>query len=349
MTAAAAVHPAAPPSPPSPPSPAARRHPLARVALRRVAAGVVTLFVLSVLVFLATSVLPGDAASALLGKQATGPALETLRHRMGLDRPLIDQYGSWLTGLLHGDLGNTAAGYATGGRVSVWSQISDKLGNSLVLAATVFVPVVLISLGLGVLTALRAGRWLDHVITTVTLVPAALPEFVLGTVLLAVFFTWLDVLPPVSLVAPGTSPLATPEALVLPVLTLIGVTVGPATRMIRAGMQEALLADTVAVARLNGIAEPRVIRRYALRNALAPSIQVLALIAQYLVGGLLIVEELFGYPGIGKELVDAVTAHDNLEVQSVTMLLATFYVAVTIAADLLVMAVVPKLRTGGAS
>lgn len=111
-------------------------------------------------------------------------------------------------------------------------------------------------------------------------------------------------------------------------------------------MLEALEADTVTVARLNGLREGRVVRRYALRNALAPSIQVFALIAQYLIGGLLIVENLFGYPGIGKELVDAVTIHDNLEVQSVTMLLAAFYVAVTIVADLLVMIVVPKLRTG---
>ncbi|MCX4911676.1 ABC transporter permease [Streptomyces sp. NBC_00878] len=325
------------------------RHPPARVALRRVAGGILTLFVLSVLVFLATSVLPGDAASAILGKQATPDAVAALRHQMGLDQPLVVQYGKWLGGLLHGDLGNTAAGYAAGGRVGVWDQISGKLGNSLVLAATVFVPVLVLALVLGVVTALRAGRWLDHLVTTVTLVPAALPEFVLGTVLLAVFFTWLDVLPPVSFVAPGASPFATPETLVLPVLTLIGVTVGPATRMIRAGMQEALVADTVAVARLNGIPERRVVRRYALRNALAPSIQVFALIAQYLVGGLLIVEELFGYPGIGKELVDAVTVHDNLEVQSVTMLLATCYVVVTIAADLLVMAVVPKLRTGGTS
>lgn len=328
--------------------PAGTRHPLVRLTVRRVVEGVVTLFVLSALVFLATSVLPGDAATAVLGRQATGPALAAMRHAMGLDRSAVVQYGDWLLGLLHGDLGNTAAGYATGGQISVWSQIGDKLGNSLALAGTVLLPVLVLSVLLGVYTAVRAGRWPDHLLSTVTLVPAALPEFVLGAVLLAVFFTWLDVLPPVSVIAPGTGPFAAPEILVLPVLTLVGVTVGPAARMIRAGMLEALDADTVAVARLNGLPESRVVRRYALRNALAPAIQVFALIAQYLVGGLLIVENLFGYPGIGKELVDAVTIHDNLEVQSVTMLLATFYVAVTVVADLLVILVVPKLRTGGA-
>ncbi|MFB7575519.1 MULTISPECIES: ABC transporter permease [unclassified Streptomyces] len=327
-------------------APAKNTHPLARLAARRVFEGVLTLFALSLLVFIATSILPGDAASSVLGKQATGPALKSMRHAMGLDRPLVVQYGHWLSGLLHGDLGNTAAGYASGGHVTVWSQISDKLNNSLALAGTAFVPIAVLSMLLGVFAALKAGRWQDQLISTVTLVPAALPEFVLGTVLLAVLFTWLDLLPPVSFVVPGTNPFSAGITLILPVLTLVGVTVGPAARMLRAGMLEALDADTVAVARMNGLSEWRVVRRYALRNALAPTIQVFALIAQYLVGGLLIVENLFGYPGIGKELVDAVTIHDNLEVQSVTMLLAAFYVAVTIVADLLVMIVVPKLRTG---
>jgi len=321
-------------------------HPLALMVARRVLAGGVSLAGLSVLVFLATSVLPGDAASAVLGRQATGPGLKAMRHTMGVDRPLVVQYGHWIVGLLHGDLGNTAAGYAAGGHVTVWSQISDKLSNSLALAGMAFVPIVVLSTLLGVFAALQAGRWQDQVISTVTLVPAALPEFVLGTVLLAVLFTWLDVLPPVSFIVPGANPLSAGITLVLPVLTLVGVTVGPAARMLRAGMLEALDADTVAAARLNGLSEWRVVRRYALRNAMAPTIQVFALIAQYLVGGLLIVENLFGYPGIGKELVDAVTIHDNLEVQSVTMLLAAFYVAVTIVADILVVIVVPKLRMG---
>lgn len=318
---------------------------IGRYIVRRCAAGLATLTVLSVLIFMATSVLPGDAASALLGRNASGAALADLRHEMGLDRPAIVQYGGWIAGLLRGDLGRSVTSYVAGDNVSVWSQVSDKLGNSLILAAVAFVLIVLISLALGVYVASRAGRWQDHVISMVSLVPSALPEFVLGALLLAVFFTWLDVLPAVSLIAPGDNPLATPELLALPVLTLIGVTAGAAVRMIRAGMLDTLTADYVAVARLNGVAEPRVVRRYALRNALAPSIQVFALIAQYLVGGLLIVETMFGYPGVGKELVDAVTIHDNTEVRSLTMLLAVFYVGVTILADVAVLLVVPKLRT----
>lgn len=338
----------APPATPPEPRAARRSHPVAVFLVRRVAAGVAVLLVLSVLVFIATSVIPGDAASAILGRQATEDQLAALRHDMGIDRPLIVQYAHWLAGLVSGDLGNSAAGYAAGGEVSIWSQIAAPLADSAVLAATAFIPVVVLSVLLGVWSALRAGRWQDHLISAGTLVPSALPEFVFGAVLLGVFFSLLGLLPPVSLITPGQSPLATPELLVLPVLTIVGVCLGPCVRMVRAGMIEALAADSVAVARLNGIDEPKVVRRYALRNALAPSIQVLALTAQYLMGGLLIVEYLFGYPGIGKKLVDAVTGNDNLQVQSITMLLAAIYVGITILADLAVMLVVPKLRTGGA-
>lgn len=318
---------------------------MVRFVLIRVGAGMATLFALSILVFLASSVLPGDAASQVLGKHATGEELAELRAEMGLDRPLLEQYTSWLGGLLHGDLGNTVAGYSTGTEVSVWSQVSDKLTNSFVLAVVAFIPIVVLSVILGTVGALTAGKWADHLVSVLTLVPAALPEFVLGALLIAVGFRWLDWLPPVSIIPPGQSPLSSPELLVLPVLTLVGVTVGPASRMIRAGMVEALGSDWVLAARLNGVEERRVLVGYALRNALAPSIQVFSLIAQYLIGGLIVVEYLFDFPGVGKELVDAIAIRDSTEVQSLTMLLAVAVIALTILADLFVMLVVPKLRT----
>lgn len=318
---------------------------MVRFLVVRIGAGILTLFALSVLVFVACSVLPGDAASLVLGKRASGEALENMRALMGLDRPLWERYGSWILGFVRGDLGNTVAGYSTGTEVSVWSQVQAPLMNTLVLGLVAFVPIVVVSVVLGMLGAVRRGGWIDQVISVFTLVPAALPEFVLGALFIAFFSSLLGIFPAVSLVAPGTNPLASPEILVLPVLTLVGVTVGPASRMIRAGMVEALKSDWVLVARLNGVAERRVLAGYALRNALAPSIQVFALIAQYLIGGLIVVEYLFGYPGIGKELVDALNVRDTSEVQSVTMLLAIVVVATTILADVLVMLVVPKLRT----
>lgn len=320
-------------------------HPILRLLVRRILAGIVTLFVVSILVFAATDLVPGDAASAILGKQATGAQLRDMRIKMGLNHPAAVRYGNWLSGLVRGDLGNSSAGYAAGGRVSIWSEVKDPIENSLVLAGITFLLAIPLSLALGVAAALRATRTSDTVISVTTLALGALPEFVLGSALIVVLFSWLNLLPPVSLVAPGSNPLADPSKLVLPVLTLLGVTAGVAVRMVRAGMLDTLRADYVKMARLNGIHERVVVSRYALRNALAPSIQVFALILQYLLGGIIVVEFLFAYPGIGKELVDAVVIHDNLVVQTIAMLLAAAYVSINIVADVLVVVIVPRLRT----
>jgi peptide/nickel transport system permease protein len=324
---------------------ARRRRPLLRYVLRRLAAGVVTLFVVSILIFLGTEVLPGDAASAVLGRTASPEQLEEMRAAMGLDRPAYERYLDWLGGLLTGDLGNSAAGYAAGGEVPIWDEIRPKVVNSFVLAGVTALIMIPLALVFGVLSAVRAGRPLDHTVSVSSLAVISLPEFIIGSLLILVFFSWLDVLPPVSLIPPGTSPLAEPDALVLPVLTLLGASLAASIRMVRAGMVEALGAECVTMARLNGFSERMVVRRYALRNALGPSVQVLAQNVQYLVGGIVVTEYLFNYPGLGKELVDAVAIRDVREVQIVALLIATFYILVNIVADLLVVLLVPKLRT----
>ena len=332
------------------PSPAAAprthaRHPLLRFVARRLAAAIATLLVVSMLVFAGTEVLPGDAASPVLGKTATPDQLAAMRDLMGLDRPAYERYLDWLGGLLTGDLGNSAAGYAAGAESPIWGEIEGKIGNSLTLAGITAALMIPLSLALGVLAAVRAGRAVDHAISLASLAVISLPEFIIGSLLVLVFFSWLDVLPPVSLVAPGVSPLEHPTALVLPVLTLLGASLAASIRMIRAGMIEALNADYVHMARLNGFSEYVVVRRYALRNALAPSVQVFAQNVQYLVGGIVVVEYLFNYPGLGKELVDSVAIRDVRAVQSVALLVAVIYVGLNILADLLVVLLVPKLRT----
>ena len=334
--------------PVAPAAPTGRRWPLLRFLGRRIVAGLLTLLVVSVLVFAATDVLPGDAASAVLGKTATPTQVKQMRKLMGLDKPAVERYGEWLGGLVRGDLGNSAAGYAAGGKLTIWSQIHDKITNSLILAGLVTILMIPLSLLLGVLSAVRAGRPLDHGISTASLAIVALPEFVIGSLLILLFFTWLHWLPPVSLLAPGVNPLSHPKALVLPVLTLLAATVTGSTRMVRAGLIETLRSDYVQMARLNGFPERTVVLRYGLRNALAPAVQVFAQFIQYLVGGIIIVEYLFAYPGLGKELVDAVTARDVREVQSVAILIAAIYILINILADLLVVLLVPKLRTANA-
>jgi peptide/nickel transport system permease protein len=202
-----------------------------------------------------------------------------------------------------------------------------------------------LSLLLGAVAAKRATRPADHVISITSLILISLPEFVLGALLILFFFSWLDVLSPVALIPPGTNPLSEPDKLVLPVLTLLGVTLAASMRMVRAGMIETLRADYVQMARLNGFRERTVVSRYAMRNALAPSVQVFAQNIQYLIGGIIVVEYLFAYSGIGKELVDSVGIRDVRAVQSITILLAAIYIGVNILADLAVVLLTPKLRT----
>jgi peptide/nickel transport system permease protein len=297
------------------------------------------------LVFAGTEVLPGDAASAVLGKTASPEQLAELRAQMGLDRPAAERYLDWLGGLLTGDLGNSAAGFAEGSVRPIWGEISGEIWNSLLLALIAAVLLVPLSLVLGVAAAIRAGRPTDHAISALSLAVISLPEFIIGSLLILLFFSWLDVFSPVSLIPPGESPLAHPNELVLPILTLLGASLAASIRMVRAGMIEALGTDYVQMARLAGFRERTVIRRYALRNALAPSVQVFAQNLQYLVGGIIVVEYLFAYPGLGRELVEAVAIRDVREVQSVALLIAAVYIAINIVADVLVVLLVPKLRT----
>jgi peptide/nickel transport system permease protein len=324
---------------------ARRRRPLLWFVLRRLAAGVATLFVVSVLVFVGTEVLPGDAASAVLGRTASPEQLAEMRGLMGLDRPAYERYFDWLGGVLTGDLGNSAAGYAAGGELPIWDEIAPKIKNSFILGAVTALLMVPLALVLGVFAAMRAGRPVDHAISLTSLAIISLPEFIIGSLLILVFFSWLDILPPVSLVPPGTNPLTEPKVLVLPVLTLLGASLAASIRMVRAGMVEALRSEYVTMARLNGFRERVVVSRYALRNALAPSVQVFAQNIQYLVGGIIVTEYLFNYPGLGKELVDAVAIRDVREVQTIALLVAAFYILLNIIADLLVVLLVPKLRT----
>ena len=312
---------------------------------RRLVGAVMALFVASVLIFAGTAVLPGDAASVVLGRGATPAAVKRLDKQMHLDRPLLTQYASWLGGFVRGDLGDSSVGLAQGAKhAPIWRLVADPVKNSVILALVTAVFMIPLSLGLGALAAVFAGRPVDHAISIGSLAAIALPEFVIGSLLVGVFFVWLDVLPPVALIPPGDDPLGHPTKLVLPVATLLLASLAAGIRMVRAGMYEALQTEYVQTARLNGLAERRVLYRYAMRNALAPSIQVLAQNLQWLIGGIIITENVFAYPGIGTTLVTAVGNRDLTLVQSVAMLIAIVYVMLNLVADLLVMLLVPKLR-----
>jgi peptide/nickel transport system permease protein len=322
-------------------SPLARRrsHPLGVFVLRRLAIGVVLLALVSVLVFGATQILPGDAASAILGRSATPAQKEIFRKQLGLDKPLPQQYWRWVSHVVRGDLGRSVAN-----QVPVTSFISARAGKSLVLALAALIVLLPVSLALGVLSGIRRERPIDHAISVTSLALIALPEFVTGTLLIAFIAVTLKWLPPTSIIESG-GVFSNLNLLVLPVLTLCLTATPYVIRMVRAGVSETMSADYVQMARLSGIPERRVVVHHALRNALAPTVQVLALTMQYLIGGIVIVETVFAYPGLGQGLVQAVVARDIPTVQGVAMLLAAIYIVINIVADVIVVLLIPKLRT----
>lgn len=324
-----------------------QRNPVLATLLRRGIYGVATLFVVSILIFAATNILPGDVAEVVLGRGATPETVAALQQRLGLDQSLVARYLDWVGGVLRGDLGESAVGAAQNApdaRVS--AMIGAPLVNSAILAGVSALLLVPLSLLLGVFAAVREGRPADQLTSYVTLILGCLPEFVVGAMLILVFSTNLGWFPPVALIAPGSSPLSDPATLVLPVVTLIGAALAFAARQVRAGMVTTLKQDYVVIARLNGLPESKVLRRYALRNAVATTVQTYAQAIQYLFAGVIVVEALYAYPGIGTQLVQAVTSRDTTAVAGIAVVLAAGYIVVNIVADVLVTLLVPKLRTG---
>lgn len=317
------------------------RHGFVTFLLWRVLLGVAILFAVSLVVFSATKALPGDPATAILGRTATPERIVALRAQLHLGDPFVTQYSTWATGVLHGDLGVSAAG-----QEPVAELLGPRLANTLTLVAVAGVVAIPLSLLIGVLTAVRRDRMLDNVTSTLTLVLAALPDFVVGIGLILLLATSVfSVLPPVSLIEPGTAAWENPLALVLPALTLVLAVVPYVSRIMRGSMIEVLESEYVQMARLKGLTERRVILRHAMPNAIAPAIQVSALQIAWLTGGVVVVEFLFQYRGIGTLMVEAVADRDLPVIQAVTLLVAGTYVVVNVVADVATIATTPRLRT----
>jgi peptide/nickel transport system permease protein len=310
-----------------------------KIAAFRVLAGLVTLLAVSAAVFFAMSTLPGNAAQVALGHSATPRGVAVLTHQFGLDRSVVTQYFDWLSGLFHGDLGHSLP---TG--VPVASLLGPRIGNTLFLATATMFVLVPVGLGLGVLSAMRPGRWFDHLVGGSTLALVALPSFVLGTLLIVVFAFWLHLLPAVSVVQPGKPIPFT--LIILPVLTILGATIAQTIRMIRASMIDVMGSPYIEMARLKGASESRLLVRHAIPNALGPTVQILVLNIPWLIGDIVIVEALFGYQGVGTALVTAVQTRDIPTVEAIAIIIAAVVITVNLIADLLVIILNPKLRRG---
>jgi peptide/nickel transport system permease protein len=316
---------------------------MARFLLTRLGLAAITLFLLSVLVFVGANLLPGNVARRKLGNLADQSAVDQLNHQLGTDKPILVQYWNWITGLLHGDLG-TSLSY----QLPVSQLIGPALTNSVKLAAFAFVMVVPLAIVGGVVAALKRDRLTDRIITVGGLSLAVVPEFVTGIMLILVFGLWLGLFP-VSANAPDGSDILTQlKYLFLPALTLVIVLFGYISRITRAGTIEALDADYTRTAMLKGLPRRTVVRRHVLRNSLLPTIAVIATQTGYLIGGLVVIETLFNYPGMGRLIFTAANDKDFPLLAASVLIVGIVFLVATLLADIAYSLLNPRIRYAAA-
>ena len=316
---------------------------MGRFLVKRLALAAITLVLLSIIVFAAAQLLPGDVARNILGNLADQHAVDLLNHQLGVDRPVYIQYGDWISHFARGDLGHSLE-Y----QVSVSSLLGPSLVNSLKLAALAFVLVVPLSILGGVAAALRQGRLTDRSITISSLSLTAVPEFVTAIVLIVIFGVVFKLLPTTAQASPGASFFTQVKYLLLPSFALVAVLFGYIARIARAGVIEALDADYTRTAYLKGLSRGMVIRRHVLRNALLPTVAVVATQTGYLIGGLVIIEFIFNYQGIGQLIFTAAQQKDFPLLQAGVLVVGIVYLTATLIADVLYSLLNPRIRYGGA-
>lgn len=311
---------------------------LLKLVLQRLALGVLSLFAVSVIIFLAVGMLPGDIAQAMLGQSATPETVAAFRAQLGLDLPPFTRFAHWLLRLLHGDLGASLANQRP-----IAELIGARLGNTLSLAALAAVVSVPTALVLGMLAALYRNSWFDRLLNTSALSAVSFPEFFVAYLLILVFSVNLGWFPSLSNLAPDATFGTLLERSVLPVATLSLVVIAQMMRMTRASLINLLASPYIEMARLKGIRQSRIIWRHALPNALAPIVNVIALNLAYLVVGVVVVEVVFVYPGLGQLLVDSVSKRDIPVVQACSLIFAATYILLNTGADVLSIASNPRL------
>jgi peptide/nickel transport system permease protein len=316
---------------------------MTRFIARRVLLGLVTLWLLSVLVFFSLSVLPGNVGRRVLGPFASQSAVNQLNHKLGTDRSVLAQYGDWVGGVVHGDLGTSLKSSR-----SVSSIVWPALGQSAKLAILAFIIVVPLAILGGVFAALQEGRPSDRIVSIGGLSATAIPEFVWAVVFILIFALWIRILPSTAQPPPGAGFLTQIKFLILPALCLVFVLFGYIARMARAGTIEALDADYTRTAIIKGLPQRTVVRRHVLRNSLLPTIAVVATQCGYLIGGLVTIELIFNYQGIGQALFRAAQDLDFPVLQSAVLIVGLVYLVATLVADLLYSVLNPRIRYGSA-
>lgn len=310
-----------------------------QMVLRRLGIGIFTLLVVSVLVFVGTSILPGDVAQIILGQGATTETLTALRKELGMDQPAVVRYFQWLGNLATGDLGISKAGGA-----SISSMIAGRLGNTLIMAGLVAAISIPLSIFLGLIAAMYPGSWLDRIVTFGTLSLISVPEFFIATFMVLILAVKLRWLPAIAYMNGSETGLEWMRAMAMPIITLVIVVSAQMIRMTRAGILNVMSSPYIEMAILKGVPRKRIILRHALLNAIGPIVNVIALNLAYLVSGVVIVETIFAYPGLAKLMIDGVQTRDLPLVQACAIIFCGVYVVLILIADIASILSNPRLR-----
>jgi peptide/nickel transport system permease protein len=310
-----------------------------RLIATRAGLGVLTLLAVSVLIFICTQILPGDVASAVLGQQATPEALQVFRTELGLDRPAYVRYFNWLFGVLRGDFG-----VALTNKRDILEELAPRFTNTLFLAGYAAVIAVPLAVGLGILSAIREGRATDRITNILSLIAISMPEFFIGLLLITFFAVQWPIFPSLATVFPGMTLAERLYTTTLPALTLTLLVLAHMMRMTRNSVLSIMSTPYIEMAFLKGLSRSRVVARHALPNAAGPIISVIALNLAYLVVGVVVVENVFTYPGVGQYMVDAVSKRDVPVIQACGLVFAAVFVTLNTLADILAILLNPRLR-----
>ncbi len=310
-----------------------------RLILSRVGLGVITLLVVSIVIFVLTQILPGDAASSVLGQGATPEALVTFRHELGLDQPALYRYFAWLGGVLHGDFG-----VALTNKQNIIEVLGPRFKNTLFLASYAALLALPLAVGFGILAAIREGRFTDRLANILALLAISMPEFFVGYVLILNFSVNHEWFPSLATVSSDTPFAERVWAVTLPAITVTFLVTAHMLRMTRNSVLATMSTAYVEMAFLKGLSRARVVTRHALPNAAAPIISVIALNLAYLVVGVVVVENVFTYPGIGQYMIDAVTKRDVPVIEACGIVFASVFITLNTIADVIAIVLNPRLR-----
>ena len=310
------------------------------LVLKRILLGLITLFIVSLITFVGVEVLPGDACTTYLEREAYGAALEACYKRLGLDIPAYERYVNWAVGVIQGDFG-----YSLSGEMKINDVLGPRVKNSLVLASASILIGIPIALFLGIITALWRDKLPDIIISTFTIFSMTIPEFISATLLILIVAIWLEWLPGIVIVPTGASISELLPNIILPVIAISMIMTAHMARMVRSSVIQVMSSDYVQMAILKGVPYWKMVFKHVLPNALLPAINVVALTIAWLLGGVVVTEVVFNYPGLGRLVIESISNRDLPVVQALAIILASIYVVINLIADLLTLMLNPRLKS----